>query len=186
MKRKVNQVSSARVMAARIVKAFAVLVVCVAACFAVQGAIDVQGERMAREARGQFATAGQGDGAGDSGESVGSVDLGGSASSGGSEDVHPDPAFEQEALSLEGRDQVRIGASGEVVGYVDERPADQAFAELSETLQGKGWAFVAGETGAYGTFLKDEGTFTWLFVSATQTPLGSSVVIQCPALPAAR
>ena len=79
-----------------------------------------------------------------------------------------DPApegFEDEALALEGREDVRADASARVVGFTTQGEAAAAFEEAAAELEGKGWTQVESGMPACGTFVKRDGTYRWLFVS---------------------
>lgn len=85
--------------------------------------------------------------------------------------------FQDEVLSLEGREDVRVGADGTVVGFVDRAGAQEAFASLRGELEDTGWTAIDSGRDDCGSFVKDEGRFTWLFASCVPTGSATSVVI---------
>ena len=91
-----------------------------------------------------------------------------------------DPApegFEDEALALAGREDVRTDASARVVGFTTQGEAAAAFEEAAAELEGKGWTQVESGMPACGTFVKRDGTYRWLFVSGVQVGKGASMVV---------
>ena len=89
--------------------------------------------------------------------------------------------FQEEVLRLEGREDVRVAAQGPVVGFVERSDAPSAFAALSAELEAAGWASVDSGRDDCGSFVKEEGRFTWLFVSCVWSGEATSVVITCSA-----
>lgn len=87
--------------------------------------------------------------------------------------------FEAEALPLDGRDEVRIDATGCVIGFSMADAPEAAFASLTRELEGRGWTPVASGMDAAGSFIKKEGKMTWLFVSCTGVAGQTSAVVQC-------
>lgn len=85
--------------------------------------------------------------------------------------------FQDEVLSLEGREDVRVGADGTVVGFVDRADAQAAFASLKGELEETGWTAIGSGRDDCGSFVKDEGRFTWLFASCVPSGSATSVVI---------
>lgn len=96
----------------------------------------------------------------------------------GSLDALPE-GFEAEALPLAGRDEVRIDATGRVIGFSMAAGPEAAFASLARELEGRGWTPVASGMDAAGSFVKKEGKMTWLFVSCTGVAGQTSAVVQC-------
>ena len=88
--------------------------------------------------------------------------------------------FESEVLDLAQVEGLRVAAGGTVVGFSLQGDASEAFAQLSTQLQANGWSAVESGRPDCGSFVKGEGTYTWLFVSCTQVGDGVSVVLQCP------
>lgn len=85
--------------------------------------------------------------------------------------------FQDEVLSLEGREDVRVGADGTVVGFVDRADTQEAFASLRGELEDAGWTAIGSGRDDCGSFVKDEGRFTWLFARCVPTGSVTSVVI---------
>lgn len=88
--------------------------------------------------------------------------------------------FESEVLDLSQAEGLRVAAEGTVVGFSLQGDASDAFAQLSEQLQARGWSAVESGRPDCGSFVKDDGVYTWLFVSCTQVGDGVSAVLQCP------
>lgn len=148
----------------RVLKAAAFIAAVVFACVAVEFALDVPHEGVAEKLR--IATASEGA----SSEAVASDALG----------LLPE-GFQEEVLRLEDREDVRVAAQGPVVGFVERSDAPSAFAALSAELEAAGWASVDSGRDDCGSFVKEEGRFTWLFVSCVWSGEATSVVITCSA-----
>ena len=88
--------------------------------------------------------------------------------------------FESEVLDLSHAEGLRVAAGGTVVGFSLQGDAPEAFAQLSVQLQARGWLAVESGRPDCGSFVKGDGTYTWLFVSCSQVGDGVSVVLQCP------
>ena len=88
--------------------------------------------------------------------------------------------FESEVLDLTRVEGLRVAAGGTVIGFSLRGDAPEAFAQLSVQLQARGWLAVESGRPDCGSFVKGEGTYTWLFVSCSQVGDGVSVVLQCP------
>lgn len=87
--------------------------------------------------------------------------------------------FEQEVLDLSEAEGLRVAAEGAVVGFSEAGDARERFDSLRSRLEGKGWAYIESGEGAYGSFMKGSGRFTWLFASCTQVGDAVAVVLQC-------
>lgn len=148
----------------RVLKAAAFIAAVVVACVAVEFALDAPHEGVAEKLR----IAADSEGA--SSESAASDALG----------LLPE-GFQEEVLRLEGREDVRVAAQGPVVGFVERSDAPSAFAALSAELEAAGWASVNSGRDDCGSFVKEEGRFTWLFVSCVWSGEATSVVITCSA-----
>ena len=85
--------------------------------------------------------------------------------------------FQDEVLSLEGCEDVRVGADGAVVGFVERVGAQEAFASLRGELEDAGWMAIGSGRDDCGSFVKDKGRFTWLFASCVPSGSATSVVI---------
>lgn len=88
--------------------------------------------------------------------------------------------FQEEVVSLGSRSSVRVGAEGSVVGFVEQGLATEAFSALASDLQERSWRTVDSGRSDCGSFVKEEGSFTWLFVNCVQVGEETSVVIYCP------
>lgn len=82
--------------------------------------------------------------------------------------------YEHEVLSLEGREAVRFFPETGTAGFESALEPEVQYRALEDELVAKGWTScgsfsqvddVAAGVGANGTFLRDEGPFTWVFVS---------------------
>lgn len=146
--------------AKRVLKASAFIASCVVICVVVQFAFDASCDGIVEKLR--FATA--------------------------SEDVYPDGAvsnelallpegFQEEVLPLSGREGVQVGAQGSIVGFIERADAPSAFAALAAELEDAGWTKIESGREDCGSFVKNGGRFTWLFVSCTWSGESTSVVI---------
>ena len=148
----------------RVLKAAAFIAAVVFACVAVEFALDVPHEGVAEKLRIAVGSEGA------SSEAVASDALG----------LLPE-GFQEEVLRLEDREDVRVAAQGPVVGFVERSDAPSAFAALSAELEAAGWASVDSGRDDCGSFVKEEGRFTWLFISCVWSGEATSVVITCSA-----
>ncbi len=87
--------------------------------------------------------------------------------------------FEREVLPLSGRAGLRASSGGTLVGFTASGGAAEAFAAISDELEGRGWTAVSSGSAQTGTFAKGEGTFRWAFVSCADVGGEASVVVQC-------
>lgn len=147
----------------RVLKAAAFIAAVVVACVAVEFALDAPHEGVAEKLRIAADSGG-------ASEAVASDALG----------LLPE-GFQEEVLRLEDREDVRVAAQGPVVGFVERSDAPSAFAALSAELEAAGWASVDSGRDDCGSFVKEEGRFTWLFVSCVWSGEATSVVITCSA-----
>ena len=147
----------------RVLKAAAFIAAVAVACVAVAFVLDAPHEGVAEKLRIAADSGG-------SSEAVASDALG----------LLPE-GFQEEVLRLEDREDVRVAAQGPVVGFVERSDAPSAFAALSAELEAAGWASVDSGRDDCGSFVKEEGRFTWLFVSCVWSGEATSVVITCSA-----
>ena len=89
--------------------------------------------------------------------------------------------FAQEVADLSGAQDVQVAAGGAVVGFTEQGAAADVFAGLAERLAGKGWAPIGSGRDDCGTFVKQDGRFTWMFASCSQVGDAVAVVLQLPA-----
>lgn len=87
--------------------------------------------------------------------------------------------FVDEVLPLEGFADVRVGADGSVVGFSLSEGPSEAFAFLQKALTDRGWKAAPAGNGTSGTFIKEQGRFTWLFASCIGVGDTTSAVVQC-------
>lgn len=147
----------------RVLKAAAFIAAVVVACVAVEFALDAPHEGVAEKLRI-------------------AADSGGASEAAASDALGLLPeGFQEEVLRLEDREDVRVAAQGPVVGFVERSDAPSAFAALSAELEAAGWASVDSGRDDCGSFVKEEGRFTWLFVSCVWSGEATSVVITCSA-----
>ena len=88
------------------------------------------------------------------------------------------PAFEEEALSLAGRCDVRVDERAGVVGFVVEESQAEAFSAVRSELESKGWTGVRSGDEACGTFAKGHGSYRWAFASCVRAGAATCVVVQ--------
>lgn len=147
----------------RVLKAAAFIAAVVVACVAVEFALDAPHEGVAEKLRI-------------------AADSGGASEAAASDALGLLPeGFQEEVLRLEDREDVRVAAQGPVVGFVERSDAPSAFVALSAELEAAGWASVDSGRDDCGSFVKEEGRFTWLFVSCVWSGEATSVVITCSA-----
>lgn len=73
--------------------------------------------------------------------------------------------FEQEALPLAGRSEVRTTEDCSTVGFSMGMSTTESFSALSRELEERGWSPVASGSSTMGSFVKDGGALTWLFLN---------------------
>lgn len=97
----------------------------------------------------------------------------------GGESKRDAPArFEEEVLSLEGVSEMRVDPRSAIVGFTSAKAADHVFKDASDELEARGWTFVDSGSNTCGTFVKEAGTYRWVFVSCVQVGSSTSVVVQ--------
>ena len=89
--------------------------------------------------------------------------------------------FQDEALTLVGREELLCEPESGLVGFVVAGDAGDAFEGIRDELEGKGWSMVDSGLDACATFVKDEGVYDWLFVSCVQVGDSACVVVQVEA-----
>lgn len=174
---------SAAVQRRRRLGALVALGVLLAAALAVEAVSQGSRSGVLAEAQGVFASLAQHDGPGaEAGGGAGAPDVAGGvqgdASAGSQASLLPD-GFADEVLALEGFDDVRVGAGGSVVGFSLSEGPSEALAFLQRTLTDRGWRAVPAGNATSATFMKEQGRFTWLFVSCIGVGDTTSVVVQC-------
>lgn len=96
----------------------------------------------------------------------------------GQSDAGPPAGFEDEALRLEGRREVRVEERVGVLGFSCSGGVAETLAALEEELCAKGWSGVrSGEEGAE-SFVKGSGRYRWLFVACAGVGESTSVVVR--------
>lgn len=88
--------------------------------------------------------------------------------------------FQEEVLDVGSRAELRVGADGSVVGFTEQGNAAEVYSALKQDLEGRSWREAESGRDDCGSFVKDGGSFTWLFVSCVQVGDAASVVIYCP------
>ena len=85
----------------------------------------------------------------------------------------------EEVGLLPGARDVRVDATGAVLGYVVPGESSAVERLLCDRMKSFGWSAVSlgGVEGA--TYLKSQGTFTWALVTCTQVDDTTSVVVRC-------
>ncbi len=85
--------------------------------------------------------------------------------------------FQEEAVSLEDCTEVHANDESTVIGWTERGPVGEVVSRRTRELEGKGWRCVPNGSSCM-TFLKDEGTLRWLFVSYFEVSEEVSVVVQ--------
>lgn len=87
--------------------------------------------------------------------------------------------FAQELFPLDGAQDVRVSAEGDVVGFVVPSGEEASMARFREELQQVGW--TESETGIEGcsVFMKGEGVCRWAMISCIPVGDATSVVARC-------
>ena len=88
-------------------------------------------------------------------------------------------ALSQEVGFIAGARDIRIDASGTVIGYSVSGQSSGTLANLTEHMRALGWSSVplGGMEGA--TFVKQDGEYTWALATCTQAGDSTSVVVRC-------
>mgnify|MGYP007024215768 CR=1 FL=1 len=86
--------------------------------------------------------------------------------------------FLEEVMDPAGFDEVLVADGGSVVGLVGRGSAAQTFSRLSCELADKGWIGVDSGLSGAGTFVKSDGSYSWLMLSCTDADGLVGVVIQ--------
>ncbi len=87
--------------------------------------------------------------------------------------------FAQELFPLDGTQDVRVSAEGDVVGFVVPSGEEASMARFREALCQGGW--TESETGIEGcsVFMKGEGICRWAMISCIPVGDATSVVARC-------
>ena len=90
----------------------------------------------------------------------------------------PEQFAEEAGLPSDARD-VRVSDDGMVVGFSVDGEPDKAIASIDEIMKTKGW--VAVDLGGIDgkTYLKNEGPYTQVVMTATQVGGSTSAVMRC-------
>lgn len=86
--------------------------------------------------------------------------------------------FHEEGIALEGFEDVMVDPEARVVGFSQRGSAEAVFAELAGRLTDAGWHYTDSGLGAGGSFAKETGALTWLFIMCYQTGDETAVVVQ--------
>ena len=87
--------------------------------------------------------------------------------------------FAEEAGLPSGARNVRVSDDGMVLGFSVDGEPDEAIASIDEIMKAKGW--VAVDLGGIDgkTYLKNEGPYTQIVMTATQVGGSTSIVMRC-------
>lgn len=102
--------------------------------------------------------------------------VGGAADASG---TMPPAAFIEEVGLLPGCRDVRVNATGAIVSYIVDAPADSVAAELGVRMAERGWNEVALGAVEGSTYVKDEGSCVWALATCIQVGSSTSVVFRC-------
>lgn len=86
--------------------------------------------------------------------------------------------FEREVIPLTGFMEVRVSESKGVVGFYSDDRTDSVLRHCTTLLQERGWIEVKSGQAEFTSFLKNEGRYSWLYLSCFSISGGTSVVIQ--------
>lgn len=93
-------------------------------------------------------------------------------------DVGPPEGFEDEALRLEGRLDVRVDERNGVLGFSCSGKVAETLDALEEELSAKGWSGMRSGDEGSGSFVKGSGRYRWMFVSCVGVGETTSVVVR--------
>lgn len=87
--------------------------------------------------------------------------------------------FAEEAGLPSGARDVRVSDDGTVVGFAIDSEPDEAIASINEIMETKGWTAIdlGGIDGE--TYVKNEGPYAQVVMTATQVGGSTSVVMRC-------
>ena len=90
----------------------------------------------------------------------------------------PEQFAEEAGLPSDARD-VRVSDDGTVVGFAVDSEPDEAIASINEIMETKGWTAIdlGGIDGE--TYVKNEGPYAQVVMTATQVGGSTSVVMRC-------
>ncbi len=88
-------------------------------------------------------------------------------------------SFTRECLDLSGRRDITVAGDGALVGFIEDGRADEVFDAVASQLDLKGWALLESGSETQATFIKEDGSCRWLYVSCVQVSDKTSVVVQC-------
>lgn len=93
-------------------------------------------------------------------------------------DAGPPAGFEDEALRLEARCDVRADERNGVLGFSCAGGAAETLAALEGELRAKGWSSVSSGYEGTGSFVKEKGRYRWMFVACIDVGDWTSVVVR--------
>lgn len=85
--------------------------------------------------------------------------------------------FVSEAFGSEGFSAVMVSANGGVLGFVSPASATATFEKVKDQLKDKGWSCVATGLANQASFIKEEGSYRWMFASCVDVDGGSTLVV---------
>lgn len=90
----------------------------------------------------------------------------------------PPQGFEDEALQLDGWEDVRVDRQNGIIGFSWRGSVEEVLASIEEELRGKGWSGVESGNDGQESFVKSSGRYRWMFVSCVRVGAWTSVVVQ--------
>lgn len=92
--------------------------------------------------------------------------------------IGPPEGFEDEALRLDAREDVRVDEENGLVGFSCRGEVDEVLVSIEAELKASGWTCVDSENEGWESFVKDEGRYRWMFVECVDVGESVSVVVR--------
>lgn len=86
--------------------------------------------------------------------------------------------FEDEAFRLRAKEEVRVDEKSGLVGFSCDGGVDVVFESVEKELLARGWTGVDSESKGWGSFVKSEGRYRWMFVTCVDVGGSTSVVVR--------